>query len=126
MYAAIKHIHLLTVAISLGLFLLRSVWMLLDSPQLQKRWVKILPHIIDTALLVSALSLCVVIGQYPFAEGWLTAKVLGLVAYIVFGTIALKRGKTKTIRVAALVAALISVAYIVGAAIKHSPMSWLG
>lgn len=126
MYAAIKHIHLLTVAISLGLFLLRSVWMLLDSPQLQKRWVKILPHIIDTALLVSALSLCVIIGQYPFAEGWLTAKVLGLVAYIVFGTLALKRGKTKTIRVAALVAALISVAYIVGAAIKHSPMSWLG
>ncbi|OPX55757.1 Uncharacterized membrane protein SirB2 [Oceanospirillum multiglobuliferum] len=126
MYAAIKHIHLLTVAISLGLFLLRSVWMLLDSPQLQKRWVKILPHIIDTALLVSALSLCVIIGQYPFAEGWLTAKVLGLVAYIVFGTLALKRGKTKTIRTAALVAAFISVAYIVGAAIKHSPMSWLG
>lgn len=126
MYAAIKHIHLLTVAISLGLFSLRGVWMLLDSPQLQKRWVKILPHIVDTALLVSALALCVIIGQYPFVEGWLTAKVLGLVAYIVLGTIALKRGKTKTIRVTALVAALISVAYIVGAAIKHSPMSWLG
>lgn len=125
MYAAIKHIHLLTVAISLGLFLLRSLWMLLDSPQLQKRWVKILPHVVDTALLISALSLCVIIGQYPFAEGWLTAKVLGLLAYILFGTWALKRGKTKTIRSMALVAALFSVAYIVGAAIKHSPLSWL-
>lgn len=125
MYAAFKHIHLLTVALSLGLFTLRGIWMLLDSDKLQKRWVKIVPHIIDTLLLVSAIGLMFQINQYPFSEGWLTAKLLGLIAYILLGTIALKRGKTKGIRVIALVAAFGVIAYIVGVAIRHNALSWL-
>lgn len=125
MYAAFKHIHLLTVALSLGLFTLRGIWMLLDSDKLQKRWVKIVPHIIDTLLLVSAIGLMFQISQYPFADSWLTAKLLGLVAYIVLGTIALKRGKTKGTRVIALVAAFGVIAYIVGVAIRHNALSWL-
>jgi len=125
MYAAFKHIHLLTVALSLGLFTLRGIWMLLDSDKLQKRWVKIVPHIIDTLLLASAIGLMFQINQYPFSEGWLTAKLLGLIAYILLGTIALKRGKTKGIRVIALVAAFGVIAYIVGVAIRHNALSWL-
>ncbi len=125
MYAAFKHIHLLTVALSLGLFSLRGIWMLLDSDKLQKRWVKIVPHIIDTLLLASAIGLMFQINQYPFSEGWLTAKLLGLIAYIVLGTIALKRGKTKGTRVIALVAAFGVIAYIVGVAIRHNALSWL-
>jgi len=125
MYVAFKHIHLLTVALSLGLFTLRGIWMLLDSDKLQKRWVKIVPHIIDTLLLVSAIGLMFQIHQYPFADGWLTAKLLGLIAYIVLGTIALKRGKTKGTRVIALVAAFAVIAYIVGVAIRHNALSWL-
>ncbi|WP_417596242.1 SirB2 family protein [Oceanospirillum sp.] len=125
MYAAFKHIHLLTVALSLGLFALRSVWMLLDSDQLKKRWVKILPHVVDTLLLISAIGLMFQIQQYPITHGWLTAKVLGLIAYIVLGTLALKRGKTKGVRVIALVAALTVIAYIVGVAIRHNALSWL-
>lgn len=125
MYSAFKHIHLLTVALSLGLFTLRGIWMLLDSDKLQKRWVKIVPHIIDTLLLVSAIGLMFQISQYPFADSWLTAKLLGLIAYIVLGTIALKRGKTKGTRVIALVAAFGVIAYIVGVAIRHNALSWL-
>lgn len=125
MYAAFKHIHLLTVALSLGLFTLRGIWMLLDSDKLQKRWVKIVPHIIDTLLLASAIGLMFQINQYPFSEGWLTAKLLGLIAYIVLGTIALKRGKTKGTRVIALVAAFGVIAYIVGVAIRHNALSWM-
>ncbi len=125
MYAAFKHIHLLTVALSLGLFTLRGIWMLLDSDKLQKRWVKIVPHIIDTLLLVSAIGLMFQISQYPFADSWLTAKLLGLISYIVLGTIALKRGKTKGTRVIALVAAFGVIAYIVGVAIRHNALSWL-
>ena len=125
MYAAFKHIHLLTVALSLGLFTLRGIWMLIDSDKLQKRWVKIVPHIVDTLLLVSAIGLMIQIQQYPFSDGWLTAKLLGLIAYIVIGTIALKRGKTKGTRVIALVAAFGVIAYIVGVAIRHNALSWL-
>src|SRR5690606_16090325 len=104
-YMALKHIHLTTIAITFVLFSLRAVWMLMESPQLQKKWVKIVPHINDTILLISALGLAYLLRQYPFQAGWVTAKVLGLVAYIILGTIALKRGRTKAIRVTAMVGA---------------------
>ncbi len=119
-YLAIKHIHLTCVALSGAGFLLRCVWMLMDSPRLQARWVRVLPHVIDTGLLASALALAWMSAQYPFAQGWLTAKVIGLLAYIGLGTFALKRGKTKAQRSVFLVLALLAFAYIVGVALTRS------
>lgn len=124
MYLALKHIHLTAVGLSFALFALRSFWMLQDSPSLQKRWVKIVPHIIDTVLLVSAISLAVLLQQYPFVDGWLTAKVLALLAYIGFGTIALKRGRSRKVRLLALCGAVLSAAYIVVVALNHHPFPW--
>lgn len=118
-YLVIKHIHLTCVALSFSLFFLRGVWMLRDSPRLQRRWVKILPHIIDTTLLASALTLAWLSNQWPFVQPWLTAKVLGLLLYILLGTIALKRGKTKAIRTTAWFAALLTFGYIVAVALSR-------
>lgn len=125
MYTAFKHIHLLTVALSFGLFALRGIWMLLDSDKLQKRWVKIVPHMIDTLLLVSAIGLMIQLQQYPLTSGWVTAKLLGLIAYIVLGTVALKRGKTKGVRTMALIGALAVFVYLAGVALRHNALSWL-
>ena len=86
------------------------------------RWVKIVPHVVDTALLASALTMVFWSGQYPFSQPWLTAKVLGLIVYIVLGTFALKRGKNKTVRGYALVAALLTFAYIVMVALTRRPL----
>ena len=94
--------------------------MLLDSPLLQRRWVKVVPHVVDTLLLTSALGLVFWSGQYPFVQTWLTAKVLALLAYIVLGTIALKRGKTKGVRTFALLAALAVFTYIVAVALTRN------
>lgn len=118
-YLAIKHIHITFAALSGGFFLLRGIWMLLDSQMLQKRWVKIVPHVVDTLLLVSALVMVFWSAQYPFVQSWLTAKVVALVLYIVLGTIALKRGKTKAVRTVALVAALATFAYILKVAVTR-------
>lgn len=93
--------------------------MLLDSSMLQRRWVKLVPHVVDTLLLVSALVLVFWSAQYPFVQAWLTAKVLALIAYIVLGTIALKRGKTKGVRTFAWFAALATFAYIVAVALTR-------
>lgn len=87
---------------------------------LARRWVRVVPHLVDTMLLVSAIALAVTIEQYPLAHGWLTAKVLGLMLYIVLGTIALKRGRTLRIRIAAFCGALLAFAYIVAAALTKS------
>lgn len=120
-YLAIKHIHLSCVALSISFFITRGIWMLRESPKLQQRWVKIAPHIIDTLLLSSALTLAWMSNQWPFVQPWLTAKVFGLIAYILLGTIALKRGKTRQIRLAAWLMALLCITYVVAVAISKSP-----
>lgn len=125
MYSILKHSHMLFALISGMLFLLRGIWMLLDSNQLQKRWVKVLPHVNDTLLLGCAIGLMVILGQYPFVDHWLTAKVVALVLYIGIGVIAIKRGKTKPIRAMAFVTALLIYVYIIGVAIKHSAWSFI-
>ena len=118
-YLALKHLHMTCAALSGLFFFVRGIWMLLDSPKLQQRWVKIAPHIIDTILLASALTMAVWSSQYPFVQNWLTAKLLALIAYILLGTVALKRGKTKTVRTAAFVAALAVFGYIVKVALTR-------
>ena len=120
-YLLLKQIHVTAVVLSVSFFMLRGIWMLADSPRLQARFVRIAPHVIDTVLLASAVGLALVVRQYPFVDGWLTAKVLGLVAYVVLGSIALKRGRSRGVRAAAFAGALACVAYIVGVAVTHSP-----
>jgi uncharacterized membrane protein SirB2 len=120
-YLAIKHLHITFAVLSGSFFLLRGLWMLADSPMLQRRWVKVTPHVVDTLLLASALVLVFWSGQYPFVQPWLTAKVLALLAYIVLGTVALKRGKTQGVRTVALLAALAPFAYIVAVALTRQP-----
>lgn len=124
LYPFIKHIHLTSVSISILFFIVRGGAMLVDAAWLQRKLVRILPHIIDTLLLLSAILLMVIIQQYPLQQGWLTAKVVGLFCYIGFGTVALKRGKTKGVRIVALLLALASVAYIMSVAITRNPMPW--
>ena len=93
--------------------------MLADSPQLAQRWVKIVPHVNDTVLLAAALWMMAIIDQYPGTAGWLTAKVAGLIAYILLGTVAIKRGSTKRIRAGAWVAAQLVFFYIVAVALTR-------
>jgi uncharacterized membrane protein SirB2 len=124
-YAALKSVHVLTVLITISLFALRGYWMLVESPRLQAKWAKVVPHINDTFLLVTAVALAVIIGQSPHTHGWLAAKVIGLLIYIVLGTIALKRGRTKSIRTAAYVASLLTVGYIVAVAVTRDPFPFL-
>lgn len=121
-YIALKHLHVTFVALSGLLFLVRGIWMLRASPRLQQRWARIVPHVVDTLLLASAIGLAVVSHQYPGQMPWLTAKVLALVAYIVLGAVALKRGRTQGVRTAAFIGALACFAYIVAVAVTKNPL----
>ncbi|GFD95804.1 SirB family protein [Alteromonas sp. KUL156] len=106
MYMMAKHLHLTAVALSILFFIFRFIWSQLDASALSKKWVKILPHIIDTVLLASAVWLCVILSQYPFVNAWLTFKLVGVVLYIVFGLFALKKAKTTLSKWAFFVAAI--------------------
>ena len=124
-YVALKNLHLATIALTLTLFVLRGAWMMADSSRLQARWVRIVPHVNDTLLLTSGISLAILMQQYPLVHGWLTAKFFALIAYIVLGTLALKRGKTKARRIAAWVAALLVFGYMAAVAVAHDPLPFL-
>jgi uncharacterized membrane protein SirB2 len=123
-YLLLKQVHFACAILSIAGFTLRGALMLGDSPLLQSRFARIAPHVVDTVLLVSALALAWMSAQYPFAQNWLTAKVLALLAYIGLGTIALKRGRTKPVRVAAFALALATALYIVSVAFARHPLGF--
>lgn len=121
-YLLLKMIHVSSVVISYSLFFLRGIWLMQDSNNLRQRWVKVLPHVIDTILLTSAITLAALIQQDPLNNAWLTAKVIGLLIYILLGMIAIRFGKTKKTRIAAWIGAQCVFIYIVLVALSKNPL----
>ena len=124
-YLIVKYIHVIAATATISGFLLRGYWMLTESDKLQYRVTRIAPHIVDTVFLMSGVAMVWMLHLNPFMQLWLVAKFTGLIAYILLGTIAIKRGPTKQIRTIALVSAASVFVYIAGVAITKSPMSWL-
>ncbi|QFU24002.1 SirB2 family protein [Shewanella eurypsychrophilus] len=111
LYPAIKHVHLTFIAASVLFFLVRFVLHMRQSPIMDKKLVKIAPHVIDTLLLLSGLTLCFIIKQYPFIDPWLTEKFTAVIAYIILATISLKANKGKLFKVFAALGAIAWVVY---------------
>ena len=86
------------------------------------RWLSIT---IDTVLLTAALMLLTLLPAALFANGWLTLKLVLVVAYVGLGTLALRRGRTARVRRGCFVAALVAYAAIIGIARAHHPLGWL-
>ncbi len=93
-------------------FLARGVLKLQGSAIIDKKLVKILPHVIDTVLLVSAITLVIMSGQYPWVAPWVGAKIVGLVIYIGLGVVVMRTAKTQQTRIVAFVLALVTAGYI--------------
>jgi len=100
-YLFAKSLHVGSAVLSICGFAARGALMLRGSPLLQNRVVRVVPHVVDTVLLASAIWLAWAIGQAPFVHGWLTAKVLALVVYVVLGSLALRPGRPLGVRAAA-------------------------
>ena len=125
-YPTLKAIHVTAAALSISGYILRGGLMLRASPLLDARWVRVVPHVVDTVLLASAIGLALMLRQYPLVHGWLTAKVLALIAYIVVGAVGLRYGRSKNVRTVAWIGAMLIFGYIVGVARTRSPsLGWL-
>lgn len=120
-HQTLKQIHIACVVLSISGFLLRAGLMLRDSPLIYDRRTRTLPHLIDSTLFFSGLWMAANLQQYPFTTPWLTAKFLALVGYVLFGAYALRYGRTRTHRIAALLGALLCVGYMITLAIYRSP-----
>ena len=121
-YQLLKAMHVLFVTSSYTLFFLRGIWSLNNSPIMQENWIRVVPHIIDTLLLIIALALSITSHQFPFIDSWLSAKVIGLFLYVGLGFVALRRKLNKRVRLITWLAAQTAFAYIVLVAITHNPI----
>ncbi len=120
-YASVRTLHIACAGLSIALFGARGLMQIRGIDWRRWRWLRIAPHLNDTVLLGAAIALAGLSGQYPLALPWLTAKVLGLLMYIVAGRIALRPDVSTTTRLLAFAGALASVGYIVGVAMTRSP-----
>lgn len=126
MYIAVKYVHVISVVLSVCGFFVRGLLMMRESPMLGARWVRVLPHINDTVLLVAALSLAAMSGQYPFVADWVTAKIFGVIAYIILGALALRAASTRRMRIACWIASLAVFGWIASVALTRHPAGFLG
>jgi uncharacterized membrane protein SirB2 len=118
-FATLKAVHVTAAAVSWLMFFVRGLWMIGRSPRLERRWVRIVPHVNDTLLLAAGVWMAVLLGLLPGVSPWLTAKIVALVLYIGLGAVALRRR-----RVGAWIAAQIVFVYIVAVAVTHDALPW--
>ncbi len=120
-YATIKHIHLGAVALSALGFAARAIASLQGATWVQARPAKILPHIVDTVLLASALTLAWMLHLDPAHTPWLMAKILGLLLYIAFGVVTMRARLGLPLRASAGIAALLVLGWIASVAMLKNP-----
>ena len=121
-YASVKLLHQSMVALSLGGFFVRGAASLMGAAWVTSRPARTLPHVVDTVLLLSALTLAWMLRLAPGNAPWLTAKVLGLAVYVALGIVALRPARPLAIRVSAWIGALATAGWIVSVAVAKHPM----
>lgn len=120
--SALKLCHQLLALVSLLGFIVRGIRMAGGAPPPTRRWVRIAPHIVDTALLATGIALLLRLLQHPGMPvwSWLGPKLAALLVYIGLGMLALRTGRPRSFRISFFVAALLVFGYIVGVAITRS------
>ena len=126
-YPALKHAHVTAAAVSWLLFFVRGLWLLRTPWRLHRGWDRILPHAVDTLLLVFGLLLAWRTAQWPFVQPWLTAKLGGLLVYIAVGLYAFRGARAPAARAASWLLAQGVFGYIVLVALSRDPfpVPWL-
>ncbi len=124
-YYWVKNLHLTTVTLNICIFMLRFYWMMQKSGWVHKKPVRYISVINDTLLLIAGISMTLMSQQYPFVAPWLTTKLVVLLVYIIFGSLAIKRGSSMRVRISCGVIAMGCFLYIASVAFSRTPASWI-
>lgn len=123
-YTVLKLVHQTAVVLSITGFVARGAASLEGAGWVRGRWARTVPHVVDTVLLLSALALLWTLRMRPDQAPWLLAKLIGLVAYVGLGVVALRPGRPRSVRAAAFASALVVVAWIVSVAFTKNPLGF--
>ncbi|HAT6803722.1 invasion regulator SirB2 [Citrobacter amalonaticus] len=119
-------VHLISIALSVSLFVLRYGWRECHSARPHARWTRVVPPMVDTVLLLSGVGLIAKTHILPFTEQgtWLTEKLFGVIIYIVLGFIALdyRRARSRQVRLIAFPLALVVLYIIIKLATTKIPL----
>lgn len=121
-YPEIKHAHIGLALASGALFAVRGAGVLAGMRWPRRAAVRHASYIIDTGLLAAALMLLAILPGGLYANGWLAAKLVLVVVYVVLGVFAMRRARSRGGRLAAYLAALAAFALIYGIARAHHPL----
>lgn len=122
LYHILKHVHMTAVALSGLFFLLRGLWMMYESSLLQAKLTRVLPHVIDTVLLLSAAGLVLELGSIPV---WVEVKVVALFVYIFLGVLSFRIATSWSVKVLAFIGALFTFGFIISVAVSKNPHGFL-
>ncbi len=124
-YSGVKTLHIATVSITILMLLLRFFWLQTGSAMMQRPWVRIVPHLNDTLLLLSGACLVAITHFYPFSPqgAWLTEKLFGVIIYIILGFIALgRKPRAQKVRWIAFIVAIAMLVLIYHLATTKMPL----
>jgi uncharacterized membrane protein SirB2 len=119
----IRPLHIGCAVASGVLFLVRGLPVLVGLPPFDRRPLRRLSYAVDTVLLSAAIVLMVLLRAWPGTQPWVAVKLALVVAYIVLGSLALKRGRTRAIRRAAFIAAVVVYLCVIAVARGHDPLA---
>ena len=94
-----KHLHMTLAAISIILLTYRFALTLMNSTKLDKKWLKISPHVVDTFLLLLGVGLAVKLAINPLDNLWLVEKIMAIVFYIFTGYYTLKLARNRAMQI---------------------------
>ncbi|MEO8002932.1 MAG: SirB2 family protein [Arenimonas sp.] len=120
-YLQVKWVHIIAVLCSGSLFFVRGLMLLNNMKLGMAAPLRYLSYTIDTILLTAALMLATMLPSAMFANGWLLEKIILLVVYIVLGSFALKRGRSRKHRTLFFIAAVTIFAFMISVARAHHP-----
>jgi uncharacterized membrane protein SirB2 len=125
-YVLLKQVHVFFALASIIGFIFRWNWKMGGSRLSQMKLTRTVPHVFDTLFLTTGVALTFTINQYPLSTAWLTAKITGLLVYIVLGMFAMSGKISRPWRVSAFLGAISIYAWILTVARFKSPWGFLG
>lgn len=120
-YPLLRHTHVGLATLSVTLFAARGVGVLCGASWPMHGGLRGASVAIDSLLLLAGVLLAVAL---QVSQAWLPVKLALLVAYIVLGSLALKRAPTRPGKALAFAAALACVLLLVGVAQARHPAGW--
>ncbi len=118
----IKIIHLTAVVLTFTGFIVRGILLLRGSPLMDTVWVRKAPHMVDTILLLSGITLAWITGMNPLEQPWLATKLTALLLYIGFGMLAFRFAKKASMQLVSWLAAITVFCFMVSVAMTKSPI----